>query len=579
MRKSVVYMTMAFCSVASLVACQAGSVRDMLDDVDTYIYERPDSALAVLRSVDISCLNTRSLQAKYSLLYAMALDKNYIDTTDVSVVMPAVEYYRKHGTPDEKMRAYYYLGRIYLNSKDINAAAIAYSLSEKQAPKANDSQAEGLLYMNFADVYNEAGNLQKEEEYVRKGIQAFTEAGDSKHQNLTHGRLAIVLYTKKEWAEADSLFKVGIERASTDTVAMSLYLSYYARMKVLQPDVDSDGAIAMLNRKRQDYKRPFSLSDYAVYAYASLLNGDESTCKSIESNLLKLNDKDKSKIYSWLCKIEHFRGNDSVAYAYSQQSLAYNMDLARELISHSVTQALQDYYETESETAKKEARIKMMGILLGAAIFILMMLVVFDVLKRRRDRRHAETERMLRIAEESSRILKENFDVERQDLLERMDSYSRQIDKVRSDEAELSATLESLRKAYAVTYKEKFAAIGELCDAYMAARDRADKTDYMYRRVEKLIAYISDDDKLHRKFEGQINRDLNDIIRHLKEDLGNVDKKESRFICYCIVGFNPEMIATILGLSLSNVYSKKSRLKKKIREMDSPYREDYLQML
>ena len=44
----------------------------VLDDVETYIQARPDSALAVLRAIDTTTLNSRRLQAHYALLHAMA---------------------------------------------------------------------------------------------------------------------------------------------------------------------------------------------------------------------------------------------------------------------------------------------------------------------------------------------------------------------------------------------------------------------------------------------------------------------------------------------------------------------------
>lgn len=111
-----------------LGSCDNRQAKALLLDVESYIQERPDSALRVLISVDSLMLNTKSLHARYSLLFAMALDKNYIDTTDVSVVMPAVNYYKRHGNPDERLKAYFYLGRIYLNNKRYDKAAVAYSL-------------------------------------------------------------------------------------------------------------------------------------------------------------------------------------------------------------------------------------------------------------------------------------------------------------------------------------------------------------------------------------------------------------------------------------------------------------------
>lgn len=132
------------------ISCDNKKTKSLLQDVETYIQERPDSALQVLRKVDTLTLNTKSLRARYSLLFAMALDKNYIDTTDVSVVMPAVNYYKRHGNPDERLKAYFYLGRIYLNNRRYDKAAVAYSLAEKEALRSTDVVQNGILYMNLS---------------------------------------------------------------------------------------------------------------------------------------------------------------------------------------------------------------------------------------------------------------------------------------------------------------------------------------------------------------------------------------------------------------------------------------------
>ena len=204
-------------------------------------------------------------------------------------------------------------------------------------------------------------------------------------------------------------------------------------------------------------------------------------------------------------------------------------------------------------------------------LIVLCLCILFFVslvlLKYKRDKREQEVERLLEIREEINKLLIQA----NEDLQGKIYSLQLSVD-------EREKTLENLRKTFVSTYKDKFSAIGELCNAYMDSNSRLDKKDFIVRRVENLIAYISDDDKLHMRFEKQINKDLNDILKHLKADLRVVDKKESRFICYCIVGFDPEMIGSILGLSISNVYTKKSRLKEKIRGLDSPYKEEYLRL-
>ncbi len=92
-----------------LTACNSTPEHNkMLDRVDSIIEAHPDSALAIIQSIDPLTLRSDADKARYSVLHAMALDKNYIDTTDLSVIRPAIDYYRANGTPDQKLRSYYY---------------------------------------------------------------------------------------------------------------------------------------------------------------------------------------------------------------------------------------------------------------------------------------------------------------------------------------------------------------------------------------------------------------------------------------------------------------------------------------
>ena len=74
----------------------------MLKDVDSYIMERPDSALTVLKSVDRNLLKTEKSRAHHALLHAMALDKNYINVTEDSIAQVAVDYYSRKGPEKSK---------------------------------------------------------------------------------------------------------------------------------------------------------------------------------------------------------------------------------------------------------------------------------------------------------------------------------------------------------------------------------------------------------------------------------------------------------------------------------------------
>ena len=63
---------------------------DFLEDVESFINERPDSALTVLQSIGADDLSSREFKARHALLLSQALDKNIIDLQSDSILAPAV---------------------------------------------------------------------------------------------------------------------------------------------------------------------------------------------------------------------------------------------------------------------------------------------------------------------------------------------------------------------------------------------------------------------------------------------------------------------------------------------------------
>ena len=102
--------------VICLASCNSHSAHwDTLSQVESLIEEKPDSALVLLEQINTAELSGKEEKAKHALLYSMALDKNFVDKTDFEVLQPAIDYYEDNGSATDKLRTYYYQGRIYQN--------------------------------------------------------------------------------------------------------------------------------------------------------------------------------------------------------------------------------------------------------------------------------------------------------------------------------------------------------------------------------------------------------------------------------------------------------------------------------
>ena len=75
-------ITAAVLTCCAVLSCADDSaVMEELDWAEAVMEAHPDSALALLDTLDRSRLTTREARARHALLYSQALDKNYIELT------------------------------------------------------------------------------------------------------------------------------------------------------------------------------------------------------------------------------------------------------------------------------------------------------------------------------------------------------------------------------------------------------------------------------------------------------------------------------------------------------------------
>ena len=191
-------------ATALLLSCSGHEVRNsikVLDDVESYIQERPDSALSVLKGIDKSVLNSRELKARHGLLLSMALDKNFIDLTSDSLIAPVVEYYEGTKDYDHLFKAYYYLGRIYHNADRHNESMLIYSKALDISDKINDDLYLGLLHAQFGNLNYDCFNYESAIENFQKAYEYYEKAGKETYMHYTLLNLAPLYYETGDWTK------------------------------------------------------------------------------------------------------------------------------------------------------------------------------------------------------------------------------------------------------------------------------------------------------------------------------------------------------------------------------------------
>lgn len=547
-----------------LVSCDNRQTKSLLQDVETYIQERPDSALRVLRKVDSLTLNTKSLRARYSLLFAMALDKNYIDTTALSILEPTVAYYERLGSPQDKMLSCYYLGRIYANRKDYPNAVIFYSQALRESSEY-DYYHRGLIYAASADAYNASFNDEEELRNTILAYECFEKIGD-KDLDLSLYKVAQAYHNNERFDVADSLYSL-VYSGKDSTSRLALYaMEDLVSSDLYQEKQDVERDLELLEYVAE-HRGNLSLESYYEYAYLLLLAGKESEAENILSQLS--NREANGKTMEIRYRIAECKGQNEEALALLKSMLSHQNDVVKKKLAQSVFKAQSDYYRLTAEVSEQKSTISNQRSIIILITGLMIIALLYVIFMKRKSTLIREKDRLTQAVEESERLLEtvrnranEEKSEREKDILDLKSRNEREQDKIKD-----------LREMYVALYQKRFSEIGKYYDAASSHRLESIKEKAYHDVIsstQALFEEIASGSEGQKKFEARINADLDDIVSKIRSDFPKLKDDDIRFICYLIVGFDTSTISFLMDISKENVRVKKHRLREKLNGYSGP---------
>lgn len=151
----------------TLNACHKSDIIPQLQLADSLMLSKPDSALNLLRSFSIQEIPSKSAKAMYALLLTQALDKNYIQHQNDSIISIAIDYYKNKDNNNLKAKSYFYLGRVYQDNEEYVKATEAYLTVLKSTPTDKTF---------ILQVYNNLAMCYENQEFYIQAIKTYKES-------------------------------------------------------------------------------------------------------------------------------------------------------------------------------------------------------------------------------------------------------------------------------------------------------------------------------------------------------------------------------------------------------------------
>jgi len=190
---------------ALVMSCGNKEAARIMNSAENVMWTRPDSALATLESIDTLALKTKAQRARYSLLYTMALDRNHLTIPNLRVIKLAANYYERHGSNDDKMKMYFYLGTAQFDTGDPESAIASYIRAKEYSSHSDNLVFKGIISSSISDVYLWNNNNSEGISYCKDACGYFAQAKDSFRLWNATGSLANLYSNIQDWTKADSL--------------------------------------------------------------------------------------------------------------------------------------------------------------------------------------------------------------------------------------------------------------------------------------------------------------------------------------------------------------------------------------
>lgn len=358
--------------ILCLISCKNHSQEwEKLQDVETYIEAKADSALVTLQNIQPENLSNKEEKAKHALLLSMAMDKNYIDRTDFEVLQPAIDYYQDHGTADDKLRTFYYEGRIYTNQGNNTSAIIRFNQALTQGATSGDIRTKARAHFAQANIYY---NLYQFDKYVEENKQAaelFKEAGMTNSYANCLIRLinGYTLLKDKENAQRT----IDMCRPILPTLSIGKRNEFYTASLI---HLTENGSQEEITSALTEYRTtiPIEKLDWLTIANAYLALGNYQKALSCVQNYHPASNVDQNIRFYAISTQIYQKMNQPETALESYQCYANISDSIDLTTYQKNAQFIEEFHKQELENVRQQATQE--RIILGAIIAILVLSII-----------------------------------------------------------------------------------------------------------------------------------------------------------------------------------------------------------
>lgn len=554
--------------IVTITAISCGKIKDAhntLNDIETFINERPDSALTILDSFDTSLLDNKSVWAHHSLLHAQAKDKCYIDETNDSLMTQVANYYEGKRDKEKLFKAYYYLGRIQYNAGDYAASMLSYTKAEQLIDKIDDEFIKGLLYAQLGMLHQKYYDYPRSLDAFNTAAKHYELARKTAHKYFAKLNIGQVYQELKDYTAAEVLLSE-VMSWSYENGFVQLCQEALEFLITLYDETDQEAKISSLtNSVYADYCGS-SLQVIQIRAFELSKQNNASSIDMLnEADAYLQHTVDTISNYYYKYRVHKQFGQYKEALFNHEQMINVQDAQTSTVLKHPLLSIKNDYIQAENKYM--QLKVKMHKTQKHFAIIILCISICCITIYFRR-----------RILEKNTEML--GYIEVATDLEKTLIEKCQEIESISNNLGVIGSELKTSEGYISEIFYKQYELLNKLTSTYYETHVCNKDMEAIYKQVSLEIERLSSDKKAISQLENFVNRYRRNIMNTIRTHLPDLTNMDYRLLCYLCAGFSAKAISIFTGDSTNNIYVKKSRIKDAILKLkDEKVKRDILEAL
>ena len=594
--KLIIYILMAFVGLSC--GRQPASLMPGFQQVETFMWEYPDSALTLLKTMKKPSPSNKLNDATWCLLMTQAQDKNYIKHSSDSLISIALNYFEKHDDESRKALACFYAGQVYKDLKQPEAAINYYLKAKEASETTDDHRLTSLICSNLGMLYAYRRALKEDAKHeLRNAYDFAVMSRDSSRISSSLCSLGRIYGVYGQWDSAVYFYSEAIKMAEqvddfrTLSNAQSEIAHAYIQLSTPEQAIAPlNEAIQLRTKKGRSGLAQSYLSLGKVY---KSLNIGDSSMVYLNKALTTDNLYTARDAYWYLYHLHKEQGQYQEAISFNEQYRQY-ADSIRSLAYSTEIKEIREKYENE-KLANENNRLKIkQGSLIRTSLLILIVsLSIASVLILRSRQKLLSKERLLQtIRDELHRHLAKlkeneeaikNSDRTLDEIIEghgnhaKTDSGSGEIELIRQNHYMLQYQNDVLKEkvqAYTNILQEKELKLDSYGKLQKQNEKLSRREQFLMSQLEKHIEIL---DKLRQGIKvikpdewpeiiSIINRLNNNFTVRLNQQMPFLSESDIQYCCLIKLRLSTKVIADLTAISPASVTKRKQRIRNRISQ-------------